>query len=118
MQTLPHMIHLARFALAGFLVSLGVAVASPVVQPPVLEMVCSGGTYKLVQTQGAAPGGVNALDCPLCAPAGLPPAAPAAACSGSWGAGAPPDARTAPEAAAPVAGPPPARAPPDRSAAS
>ncbi len=67
---------IARWVLAWFALSLGVAMASPLVNPHPLEMVCSGmGVMKLIihtdsgSTEQAAP----ALDCPLCANLAAPP---------------------------------------------
>lgn len=67
----------ARFVLAAFLLSLGLAIASPALKPVSLEMVCAGGVMQLVERgdEGAAPQGRSVLDCPLCTPAGAPPAA-------------------------------------------
>jgi hypothetical protein len=70
---------LARLVLAWFVLSLGVAVASPLVQPPAVEWVCSGaGMVKLLvksadgTAQDRSAGG---MDCPLCMPTGAPPPA-------------------------------------------
>ncbi|MFT4240670.1 MAG: DUF2946 domain-containing protein [Acidovorax sp.] len=70
---------LARLVLAWFALSLGVAVASPLVSPQSLELICSGsGAIKLlVKTDDGAqelPG--HTLDCPLCVHGGAPPPAP------------------------------------------
>ena len=104
---------LARLVLAGFLLSLGVAAASPAVKPQALEMVCSGGSYKLVSPQeGTFSGAASVLDCPLCVLSGLPPVAPAFAARGTWGAESLPQGGDALVATAFQSGPPPARAPP------
>lgn len=69
---------LARLVLAWFALSLGVAVASPVVNPKAMQLVCSAsGVVKLLVAgddglQEATP---HALDCPLCSPSGSPPPA-------------------------------------------
>lgn len=75
---------LGRAALAWFVLSLGVAVASPLVSPQSLELVCSGaGMMKLIAKAdgGAQALGAAHLDCPMCmsllAP---PPLAAAGAC--------------------------------------
>jgi len=50
--------------------------ASPLVKPKALELVCSsGGAMKLVATSddGKQPGTAHTLDCPLCATPGAPP---------------------------------------------
>lgn len=74
MQTLRSAHHLARLVLVWFALSLGVAIASPVVNPQDLQMVCTGsGAMKLVVTdvnanldtdQGTA---LLSMHCPLCA---------------------------------------------------
>ena len=67
---------LARLALAWFVLSIGVAVASPWVSPQSIELICSGsGAIKLlVKTDdGAKEMFSHSLDCPLCAHGGAPP---------------------------------------------
>ena len=79
---LRHSRFLARLVLAWFVVSLGVAVASPVIHPKALELVCSSsGAIKLiVQTDdGAQEMGAALLDCPLCMLGGAPPPLPVVA---------------------------------------
>ncbi len=77
MQRLRHAAVLARWVLVWFALSLGVAVASPLVKPQAVDLVCSaGGTVKLVvkgdlPDGGAAPS--HTLDCPLCLPFAAPP---------------------------------------------
>lgn len=83
MQILRRARFLVRLVLAWFVLALGVAIASPLVQPQGLELVCAaGGAMKLiVKSEG---GGQDAgtqthtLDCPLCASLGAPPPAPPA----------------------------------------
>lgn len=66
--------------------SIGVAVAAPVVNPQALTLICTtAGSVKFVSSdagdEGAGtPSGkqAHALDCVMCLPAGAPPAAPAA----------------------------------------
>ncbi len=74
-----HTLHrFTRWVTLWFVLSLGVAVASPLVQPRVISMVCSaaGVMALLVQTdEGAVPLGSHTLDCPLCANLGAPPPA-------------------------------------------
>jgi hypothetical protein len=69
MQTLRNAHHLARFVLVWFVLTLGVAIASPVVHPRALELICSdAGVIKLV-VQGEADGGLvknHTLECPMC----------------------------------------------------
>ncbi len=75
MQTLRHSLQLARFVLVWFALSVGVAIASPMVNPKGVDMVCSGaGAMKLV-VQGDDDGEASSLtmDCPLCAGIGAPP---------------------------------------------
>jgi hypothetical protein len=77
MQTLRHATFLARLVLAWFALTLGVAIASPMVHPQAMELVCSGvGALKLVdQADGStAPASGHTLDCPLCASFSAPPA--------------------------------------------
>jgi hypothetical protein len=77
MQALRHATFLARLVLAWFALTLGVAIASPMVNPQAMELVCSGaGAVKLVVSSegGTAPVGGHTLDCPLCASFSAPPA--------------------------------------------
>jgi hypothetical protein len=76
MNALPNARRIARLVLAWFALSLGVAVAAPLVKPERIELVCSaGGALKLL-AQGDAgssqPLG-HTLHCPLCAGPGAPP---------------------------------------------
>ncbi len=77
MQTLRRAHFIARIVLAWFVLSLGVAVAAPLVQPQDLLLVCSAtGTAKVLVK--AADGstqelGSASMDCPLCMPSGAPP---------------------------------------------
>ena len=69
---------IGRFVLAWFVLSLGVAVASPVVKPQAMELVCStaGAVKVIVQTDdGAQEMGASHMDCPLCVLTGAPPPA-------------------------------------------
>ncbi|MDH4377149.1 MAG: hypothetical protein QE494_12705 [Ramlibacter sp.] len=77
MSTPLRLLTQARFVLAVFLLSLGLAMASPALKPVSLEMVCAGGVMQLVERgdEGAAPQVRSVLDCPLCTPASAPPAA-------------------------------------------
>lgn len=66
---------LIRFFLLWFVLAIGAAIASPVIQPQAMELVCSsGGTVKLiVQTDdGAQEMSPSHLDCPLCLLSGPP----------------------------------------------
>lgn len=61
--------------LVWFVLVLGVAAASPLVQPRALQLVCSAAGAVLVDTEGAAvpSGSVHTLDCALCLLANTPP---------------------------------------------
>lgn len=68
--------HLARFLLVWFLLSIGAAVASPMIKPQAMELICSGsGAMKvLVKTDdGIKEVSTHTLDCPLCAGLASPP---------------------------------------------
>ena len=77
MQTLRRAHFLARFVLVWFALALGAAIASPIVKPQAMELVCSaGGSVKLVQTgDGTASPAGHTLDCPLCMISSAPPPA-------------------------------------------
>lgn len=67
---------LARFVLVWFALSIGVAIAAPLVQPQAMELICSGaGTMKLlVKTDDGSPAqSGHTLECPLCASLSAPP---------------------------------------------
>jgi len=71
-----------RWVLLWFALSIGAAVASPIVHPQAVELVCSsaGSIKAVVQTDdGVQEMGASHMDCPLCLLAGAPPPAPAAA---------------------------------------
>ena len=76
MQTLRNAHHFARFVLVWFVLTLGVAIASPVVHPRTVTLICSdAGVYKLV-VQGEAEGGLvknHTLECPMCVMGGGAP---------------------------------------------
>ena len=79
MKALRHVALLHRLVLAWFVLSLGVAVAAPVVHPQAVELVCSSvGMVKLIvhTDDGAQDVGQagSAMDCPLCTLGGVPPA--------------------------------------------
>jgi len=74
MQHLRNALQLARFVLVWFALSVGVAIASPVVSPKAMDLVCSStGSMKLV-VQGDDDGVASShtLDCPLCASISAP----------------------------------------------
>lgn len=115
MQRLRQARFLARLVLAWFALTIGIAVASPWVQPRSLELVCSGaGAMKLLVQgdDGSTSFAGGTLDCPLCASLGAPPPMASQAPVAH-----PPDLLASPRlAAAPVvvatAAPLPARGPP------
>ena len=68
--------NLARLVLVWFVLAIGAAVASPMVNPQAMELICSGsGAIKLlVKTDdGMQEMSSHTLDCPLCAHIGAPP---------------------------------------------
>ncbi|QBK03662.1 DUF2946 domain-containing protein [Hylemonella gracilis] len=77
MQTLRRARFLARLVLAGFALALGVAIASPIVQPKAMELVCAAdGVVKLIARggdDGAIANHAHTLDCPLCVQVLTPP---------------------------------------------
>jgi hypothetical protein len=75
MQSLRHVHRIARFVLVWFALSIGVAIAAPLVHPQGLQLVCSAsGSNKFIASDdGQAQGASLTLDCPLCAGVGAPP---------------------------------------------
>ena len=76
MPLLRHSRLITRFVLVWFALSVGVAIASPLVKPQNLQLICSAsGASKLiaggVDDQGDA--AQQHLHCPLCAALGAPP---------------------------------------------
>ncbi len=76
MQILRNAHLIARFMLVWFALSIGVAMASPLVKPQAMTLICSGAGMMMVvlnadddsqQTSGTT------LDCPLCATSSAPP---------------------------------------------
>ena len=76
MQTPRHARQLTRFVLVWFALALGVAMASPLVVPKSIDLVCSsGGIMKLVASEdGDEAPSSSAMDCPLCMSVAFPPA--------------------------------------------
>lgn len=70
---------LRLWVLAWFMASLGVAIAAPIVHPQPIQLICSstGTVMLLMQTDDGTVEkvGASGMDCPLCSPAGAPPAA-------------------------------------------
>ena len=77
MEQLRRARRIARLVLAWFALSLGVAIAAPLVKPANIEVVCSGsGALKLLVKGDAGPASsTHTLDCPMCAGLAAPPAA-------------------------------------------
>ncbi len=78
MRTLRHFSLLARLVLGWFVLSLGVAVASPIVKPQDILMVCTGTGAMKVLVQSGDDGSSTevtsfGMDCPLCATVAAPP---------------------------------------------
>ena len=77
MQRLRHAIQLTRLVLVWFALSVGVAIASPIVNPQGMDLVCtnSGSMKLVVQGDDEAAASSHTLDCPLCASISAPPPA-------------------------------------------
>lgn len=76
MSTLRHAHLIARFMLVWFALSIGVAIASPLVKPQAMTLVCSsvGGMKLLIQTDDDNQDVASfTMDCPLCVTNGAPP---------------------------------------------
>jgi hypothetical protein len=77
MPSLRYAHRIGRFVLVWFALSIGVAIASPLVKPQNLQLICSGsGALKVIA--GSEDGKTSStskltLDCPLCAGLGAPP---------------------------------------------
>jgi hypothetical protein len=97
------------------MLSLGVAVASPIVHPQAMELVCSSaGSFKIVVQgdEGDRALGSAGMDCPLCVVGGAPPAAETAKSSMPLPLGRALQSIPAARLAAATASPLPARGPP------
>ena len=115
MQTLRNAHLLARFVLVWFALFIGVAIASPLVNPKAISLICTSLGVMKIQAQGddgAQDLSAHTLDCPLCALSGAPPpflqAAPAPVQPLAYVLQSIPSAIIA----ALTAAPPPARGPP------
>nr|WP_315466262.1 DUF2946 family protein [uncultured Rhodoferax sp.] len=83
LQSLREARYLVRWMLVWFALSIGVAVAAPVVKPQALTLICTtAGNVKFVAESSGdiadgMPSGMqaHALDCVMCLPAGAPPVA-------------------------------------------
>ena len=79
MESLRRARHLVRFVLAWFVLALGVAAASPLIQPQAMELVCASDSQvklMVLGDDGAVELGASHLDCPLCLVASAPPPLP------------------------------------------
>ena len=116
LQALRNAQLIARFVLVWFVLSLGAAVASPLVNPQATELICSGsGVMKLLvknadgsSTEVAS----RMLDCPLCASVSAPPPAAKAVAEPAQPLGHVLQTIPAAHIAALTAAPPPGRGPP------
>jgi Protein of unknown function (DUF2946) len=76
LQTLRRASWLARWAMLGFMLSLGVAIASPMVNPQSTQLICSAsGGMKVIVTSadGSTEVASQSMDCPLCVSIIAPP---------------------------------------------
>jgi hypothetical protein len=67
---------MARFVLVWFVLSVGVAMASPLVAPKAMDLVCTtGGVMKIVSPEDADDNSssVHTMDCALCMAVDIPP---------------------------------------------
>lgn len=69
--------HLVRTVLLMYVLTLGVAMASPLMKPDAMNLICTSTGYKLVGTstdadQGRSSAQTHLLDCPLCVATTLP----------------------------------------------
>ncbi|MET4576708.1 DUF2946 family protein [Ottowia thiooxydans] len=80
MQELRKSLLLTRLVLAWFLLTLGVAIASPIVQPRAMQMICAAnGSIQVIvlDDSGQAEASPHhTLDCPLCVAITTPPVYP------------------------------------------
>ena len=75
-QNLRRATALARWVLLGFVLSLGVAIASPIVNPQATQLICTGsGAMKVIVTSadGSTQVVSQSMDCPLCVSMIAPP---------------------------------------------
>ena len=63
---------LTRLVLVWFVLSLGVAMASPIIKGDGVQLICSGASVKLVNADGEETGSGHTMDCPLCASGAAP----------------------------------------------
>ena len=115
MDTIRSLNRLRWWVVAWLTLSLGAALASPLVQPRAMELICSGGSgTTLVVHSGSGNAALDSLnpDCALCllgsAPSQPPATLPPTLAVTDFTPPQPPDRLHLP----PMAAPPPARAPP------
>ena len=109
------MTQLRWLVLAWFALYLGVAVASPIVQPKAMEIVCSStGVAKILfhAKDGTVESGANSMDCPLCLLGAAPPEPLQARLPAIPPLARKPSPPPCVHTVATMAAPPPARAPP------
>ncbi|WP_310614609.1 DUF2946 family protein [Limnohabitans sp.] len=75
MQQFRNALNITRLVLVWFALSVGVAIASPVLNPKGVDMVCTGtGVMKLVvQGDDDSASSAKSMDCPLCMSITAPP---------------------------------------------
>ncbi len=75
MQLLRSSSLLARLILAWFVLTMGIAIASPIVHPKAMELICSAsGNMKLIAVgEDGSELSHHTLDCPMCMATTLPP---------------------------------------------
>lgn len=68
---------LVRLVLTWFMLSIGVAIASPLVNPQDVQLICTAGAMKLLvkNADGTEQATGHKLDCPMCATLAAPPPA-------------------------------------------
>jgi hypothetical protein len=116
MQKLRNAHLIARFVLVWFALSIGAAIASPLVKPQVMDLVCTGGggMKLLFKTDDAGKTvALHTMDCPLCVTASAPPAVVLLSTPPPFPLAHVLQSIAAAPVAAFVAAPPPARGPPD-----
>ncbi|MDP3134971.1 MAG: DUF2946 domain-containing protein [Burkholderiaceae bacterium] len=115
MQALRRARVLSRLVLVWFALAVGAAVASPLVNPRAMELVCtSAGAMKLVlkSDAGSPEASARQADCPICLISGAPPPAAADLVTPAPQAAASPLGLNAALPGVLSAAPPPGRGPP------
>ena len=116
LQRLRQASHITRFMLVWFALSLGVAIASPVINPQPLELICaSNGVMKVLVKNADGTSTEESrrmLDCPMCGTVAAPPPVAKAVTEPAQPLGRVLQTIPAAHIAALTAAPPPARGPP------